>query len=153
MVQKWLRQPALKRGSMTSSFKVACVQNCATPDVQYNISTSLRIAEAAAADGAQLIATPEYFSGLETRDGLFLPGAYREQEHPVPPAFSQAAKRLGVWFLLGSIGVVNDDGRISNRSCLISPDGRLMAKYDKIHMFDVNLDGAIYREVIDYFAG
>jgi len=131
---------------MSSSFKIACVQNCATPDVQHNISTSLRIAEAAAADGAQLIATPEYFSGLETRDGLFLPGAYREQEHPVLPAFSQAAKRLGVWFLLGSIGVLNDDGRISNRSCLISPDGRLVAKYDKIHMFDVNLDGGTYRE-------
>jgi len=69
------------------NFKVACVQNCATQDVQHNIDTSLRIAGAAAADGAQLIATPEYFSGLETKDGLFLPGAYREQEHPVLPAF------------------------------------------------------------------
>lgn len=131
---------------MSRNLKVACVQNCATPDVHQNIGTSLGIAEAAAADGAQLIATPEYFSGLETRDGLFLPGAYREQEHPVLPAFSSAAEKLGVWFLLGSIGVLNDDGRISNRSYLISPDGELIAKYDKIHMFDVNLEAGAYRE-------
>ncbi len=131
---------------MARNLTVACVQNCATPDVEHNISTSLRIAEAAAADGAQLIATPEYFSGLETKDGLFLPGAFREQEHPVLPAFSQAAEKLGVWFLLGSIGVLNDDGRISNRSYLINPDGRSVASYDKIHMFDVNLEAGVYRE-------
>ncbi len=131
---------------MSRNVKIACVQNCATPDVRHNISTSLRIAEAAAEDGAQLIATPEYFSGLETRDGLFLPGAYREHDHPVLPAFSRAAERLGVWFLLGSIGVLNDDGRISNRSYLIDPQGGVIAKYNKIHMFDVNLEGGSYRE-------
>jgi len=48
--------------------------------------------------------------------------------------------------LLGSIGVLNDDGRISNRSYLTNPDGGLVAKYNKIHMFDVNLDGGSYRE-------
>lgn len=48
--------------------------------------------------------------------------------------------------MLGSIGVLNDDGRISNRSYLTNPDGGLVAKYNKIHMFDVNLDGGSYRE-------
>ena len=131
---------------MPRNFTVACIQNCATPDVRHNIETSLRLAGAAAADGARLIATPEYFSGLETRDGLFLPGAYAEADHPVLPAFSEAARKLGVWFLLGSIGVQNDDGRISNRSYLINADGELVAQYDKIHMFDVDLDGGSYRE-------
>ena len=131
---------------MSKKFTVACVQNCATPDVRHNIETSLRLAGAAAADGAQLIATPEYFSGLETRDGLFLPGAYPEADHPVLPAFAEAARKLGVWFLLGSIGVQNHDGRISNRSYLINSDGEIVARYDKIHMFDVDLDGGSYRE-------
>jgi len=61
---------------MAKTLTAACLQNCATPDVQENIETCLRLAAVAAGDGAQLIATPEYFSGLETRDGLFLPGAY-----------------------------------------------------------------------------
>ncbi len=131
---------------MPKTFTAACVQNCATPDVQQNIETSLRLSTAAAEAGAQLIATPEYFSGLETRGGLFLPGAYPEAEHPVLPAFADAARRLGVWFLLGSVGVQNTDGRISNRSYVISPEGDLVAHYDKIHMFDVNLEGGSYRE-------
>ncbi len=131
---------------MPETFTAACVQNCATPDVQQNIETSLRLSAAAAAAGAQLIATPEYFSGLQTRDGLFLPSAYPEAEHPVLPAFAEAARKLGVWFLLGSIGVQNPDGRISNRSYMISPQGDLVAHYDKIHMFDVNLEAGSYRE-------
>lgn len=131
---------------MSQKFTVACVQNCATPDVRQNIETSLRLASSAAADGAQLIATPEYFSGLETKDGVFFPGAYREADHPVLPAFSEAARKLGVWFLLGSIGVENNDGRISNRSYLINCDGDLVARYNKVHMFDVDLEGGSYRE-------
>ncbi len=131
---------------MSSHFTVACVQNCATPDVGHNIETCLRIARQAAAQGAELIATPEYFSGLETRDGLILPCAFSEEHHPVLPAFAEAARQLGVWFLLGSLGVENSDGRISNRSYMINPDGEIVARYNKIHMFDVNLDGGSYRE-------
>ncbi|MGI9513352.1 MAG: carbon-nitrogen hydrolase family protein, partial [Anderseniella sp.] len=57
-----------------------------------------------------------------------------------------AARKLGVWFLLGSIGVQNTDGRISNRSYMISPEGEVTARYDKIHMFDVDLEAGSYRE-------
>ena len=131
---------------MSKVFKVACVQNNATPDVHENIETSLRIAREAAREGANLICTPEYFSGLETRDGLLLPAAFPESEHPVLPAFSQAARELGVWFLLGSLGVTNSDGRIFNRSYVVNADGEITARYDKIHMFDVDLDGGSYRE-------
>ena len=131
---------------MNRVFKAACVQNCATPDVEENINTSLRIARSAASEGANLICTPEYFSGLETRNGLLHPAAFAESEHPVLPAFAGAARELGVWFLLGSLGVTNDDGRISNRSYVIDPQGDIVARYNKIHMFDVNLDGTSYRE-------
>ena len=131
---------------MSRKFRVACVQNCATSNVDHNIETALDLARSAAADGAQLIATAEYFSGLKTEDGKFIPNAFKEEEHPVLPAFANAAKELGVWFLLGSIGVTNDDGRISNRSYLISDAGEIVARYNKIHMFDVNLELGSYRE-------
>jgi len=129
-----------------SKLTAACLQNNATPDVMHNIDVSLRLARQAAADGAKLIATPEYFSGLETKDGRFLPAAFVEDDHPVLPAFAEAARELDVWFLLGSLGVLGEDGRIHNRSYLLSAEGKIAARYDKIHMFDVNLDGGSYRE-------
>ena len=122
------------------------MQNCATPDVHENIEVSVRLARDAAKMGAQLIATPEYFSGLRTEDGKFLPTAFREEEHPVLPAFSDLARELNVWFLLGSVGVENDDGRISNRSYVLDNSGKIVARYNKIHMFDVNLEQGSYRE-------
>lgn len=131
---------------MSIKFTAACLQNNATPDVAFNIDVSLRLARQAAGDGATLIATPEYFSGLETKDGRFLPAAFEETDHPVLPAFAEAARELGVWFLLGSLGVTGQDGRIHNRSYLLNDAGEISARYDKIHLFDVNLDGASYRE-------
>ena len=131
---------------MSRKFVAACVQNTATPDVQKDIEVSLKIARDAAKQGAQLIATPEYFAGLRTEDAMFRPSAYPQEDHPVLQAFSDAAKEMNVWFLLGSVGVESGDGRIFNRSCLISSNGDLVAKYDKIHMFDVDLEQGSYRE-------
>lgn len=131
---------------MYAKYTAACIQNCATPDVYENIRISLDLAARAVAAGANLIATAEYFSGLETKDGTFHPAAFLEEEHPVIPAFCDFASRYQVGFLLGSIGVLNSDGRISNRSYIIDKKGKIVASYDKIHMFDVNLDGGSYRE-------
>lgn len=132
---------------MAEKLVAACIQNNATPDVDENIETCLRLAKQAAGDGANFIATPEYFSGLETENGLFKPAAFTESEHPVIPAFQKAAEDLNTWFLLGSLGVINPDGRISNRSYLIAPDGSVVARYSKIHMFDVELEpGKFYTE-------
>ncbi len=125
---------------MPKKFVAACVQNNATPDVDFNIETTLRLAERAAAAGADLICTPEYFSGLRTENGLFHPAAFAEGKHPVLPAFAEAARRWKVWFLLGSLGVLNPDGRISNRAYVLDSDGGIVARYDKIHMFDVVLE-------------
>ncbi len=125
---------------MSTRFVAACIQNNATPDVDFNIETTLRLAEQAATAGADLICTPEYFSGLRTENGLFHPAAFVEPEHPVLPAFAKAAREWNVWFLLGSLGVLNPDGRISNRSYVIDSAGEIVARYNKVHMFDVVLD-------------
>ncbi|WP_282606366.1 carbon-nitrogen hydrolase family protein [Pelagibius sp. Alg239-R121] len=132
---------------MSDTYKAACVQNCATADVAQNIAVTLELTREAAAAGASLICLPEYFSGLETIDGLLHPAAFPEGDHPVLPAFSEEAKKLGAWILLGSLGVKSDDGRIFNRSYLLDASGTVTARYDKIHMFDVNLGaGKVYRE-------
>ena len=129
------------------TFKAACIQTCATPDVHHDIAVLTRLIGEAAAAGARFIATPEYCAGLDTRDGLLYPVAAAEADHPVLPAMAALARRHAAWILIGSIGVQSPDGRIYNRSLTVSPDGRIAARYDKIHLFDVDLgDGKVYRE-------
>ena len=134
-------------GAMSSVFKAACVQNCATPEVAHNLEVALRLTRAAAGAGAELISLPEYFSGIETREGLFRPAAFPEESHPVLPAFAAAARELGVWLHLGSLGISLPDGRVLNRGYVLNAEGGVAARYDKIHLFDVNLGpGKDYRE-------
>lgn len=122
---------------MSSTFKAACIQNCATPDVHENIEITIRLTREAAAAGANLICLPEYFSGLTTDNGKIHPVHFTEDEHPVIPAFAAEAQSLGVCILLGSLGVTADDGRINNRGYFLNARGEVAARYNKIHMFDV----------------
>ena len=129
------------------SFKAACIQNSATPDIIRDIGVLTRLIHGAAAQGARFIATPEYCAGLDTRDGLLYPVAAEEKDHPVLPPMVALAKELGIWLLIGSIGVKAPDGRTLNRSYMLKPDGGIAARYNKIHMFDVDLGpGKVYRE-------
>jgi predicted amidohydrolase len=132
---------------MTGKFKAACIQNSATPDIENDIAVLSRLVGEAAAQGAALIALPEYCAGLDTKDGILFPVAMPETEHPVIPAIAALARRHRAWILIGSVGVKSGDGRIFNRSLMIDADGRIAARYDKIHLFDVDLDdGHVYRE-------
>jgi predicted amidohydrolase len=129
------------------TFKAACIQNCATPDVHHDIAVLTRLIGRAAGEGAAFIATPEYCAGLDTKDGKMLPYAVPEAEHPVIPALAALARKHSAWLLIGSIGIKAADGRINNRSIMLAPDGRIVARYDKIHLFDVDLGpGKTYRE-------
>lgn len=124
---------------MTGSFQLACVQNSAVAEVARNIEIARRLAREAIDRGAQLVCLPEYFSGVELRGGLLHPAAFPEDRHPVLEAFVDLARERRVWLLLGSLGVRAPDGRFFNRTYLIDRDGVVAARYDKIHMFDVEL--------------
>jgi deaminated glutathione amidase len=67
---------------MSTSFKAACIQNSATPDVPADIATCQRLIGRAAEAGARLITLPEYCIGLDTKDGLLYPMAFPERDHP-----------------------------------------------------------------------
>ena len=132
---------------MARPFKVACVQNCAVAEVERNIGTTSKLTRAAIEHGAALVCLPEYFSGVTLKDGLLHPAAFEEARHPVLQAFADVARERRVWLLLGSLGVLARDGRIFNRGYLLEPTGTVAARYDKIHMFDVELTaGAPLRE-------
>jgi len=132
---------------MLSKFKAACIQNSATPDVNHDIGVLSRLIVKAADGGAKLIALPEYCAGLDTRNGQLFPFAAREAEHPAIPAFAALARQRDCWILIGSIGIKAPDGRVFNRSLMLDPAGEIVARYDKMHMFDVDLgEGHSYRE-------
>jgi predicted amidohydrolase len=132
---------------MSTKIKVACIQNSATPDVDADIATCLRLIGVAADKGARFIALPEYCIGLSTRDGLLHPAAFAEEGHPAIPALAEAARRTGAWLLIGSIGIKGPEGRIFNRSIMLDAAGKIVARYDKLHLFDVDLgEGKQYRE-------
>ena len=69
-------------------------------------------------------------------------------------AFTAAARKHGIWLHIGSMAVKVGERRLANRSYLIAPDGEISARYDKIHMFDVDLgNGEVYSESVNYQAG
>jgi predicted amidohydrolase len=133
---------------MSGSFKVACVQNCAEREMAPSIAALLPLIRRAAAGGASLIVLPEMATMIEPRDALVLGKTWPEAEDPGLAAFRAAARALGVWVLVGSL-LLREPGaaRVTNRSLLIDPQGEIVARYEKIHLFDVALAGGeSYRE-------
>ncbi len=132
---------------MTETFRVACIQNSATPDVAHNLEETSGMVRAAAADGAAFVCLPEYFSCLDVSDDRIVAAAFPEDSHPALPLFSDLARELDVWLLLGSLAVRVGADKVRNRSYVLDPTGAVVARYDKLHLFDVALeDGESYRE-------
>ena len=108
----------------------------------------------ASAGGAELLFTPE-MSGLLDRDGTRAADKLQtEEDDEVLVACRAAASQHGLWLHLGSLAVRADGGKLANRGFLIAPDGEIRARYDKIHLFDVDLPtGESWRESSVYRAG
>ena len=132
---------------MSKSFKAACVQMNSAAEIAPNLESASTLIRAAAGAGAQLVMTPENTTLIEPNRARSLAKTPPEDVHPGVPHFAALAKELGLWLLIGSMPVRADDKRIANRSFLFDPNGAVAARYDKIHMFDVDLpNGETYRE-------
>ena len=119
-----------------------------------NIEAAAGLARAARADGADFIAFPECVAMMETGRARVLANAAPEDSHPALAAFRALAAETGAWLLGGSLSVRLAGDRVANRSHLIDATGRVCASYDKIHMFDVDLEGGeSYRESATYLPG
>ena len=128
-------------------FKAACVQLRSSDDVAENISETSRLVREAASLGAQFIATPENTTLMAPDGGAKLARSYDEADDPALPVFSALARDLKLWLLIGSLAIKVSDTKTANRSFLFAPDGRIIARYSKIHLFDVELaSGEVYRE-------
>lgn len=132
----------------TTSVKVAALQlNCQSDPVA-NRAHATEWIRKAAAEGAEFVATPEYTNIVRLDDRDAIPHARPDTPgHPDLAHYTALARELCIWLLLGSIVVLEENGKLANRSFLISPAGEIAARYDKIHLFDADLpDGTISRE-------
>jgi predicted amidohydrolase len=129
------------------TIRAACVQMRSGEDVQENIRAAVSLIRAAHEKGAQFIATPENTTLMAPDGGSKLEKTFDEGHDPALPVFTDLANDLNVWLLVGSLAIKVSDTKTANRSFLIGPDGRVEARYDKIHLFDVDLpSGEAYRE-------
>jgi len=135
-------------------FKAACIQVNASNDMAANIQAAARLACDARAAGAKLILMPENVSMMEWGRANIIAKAQPEAEHQALAAFRELAAELGVWLHCGSLAVLLENGRIANRTIMLDPRGDIVARYDKIHMFDVDLGGGeAYRESATFEPG
>lgn len=140
--------------SGSAAFRVGLVQLCSGRDVARNVRDAIGLIRDAAAAGADYIQTPEVTTLMELDRELLLSALQPESGNDALAAFIATARDLRVWLHIGSMAIKLDNGGIANRSYLIAPDGRIAARYDKIHMFDVDLgNGDVYRESESYAAG
>jgi predicted amidohydrolase len=139
---------------MTDKFIAACVQMRSTDVVEQNIADAVALITEAKDQGANFIATPEMTSLMEMRSAPLFSKAVSESEDPALPVFCKLAKKLSVHILIGSLAVRVAEDKCANRAFLLNDHGEIVARYDKIHMFDVEVgDGQTYRESKNYQAG
>ena len=136
--------------------RAALIQLTASDDPGANLPVTRQLIAEAAAAGADIAMTPEVtncVSNSRTRQDEVL---RHETDDPTLASLRYETARLGIWLLIGSLALKtgDPDGRFVNRSFLVGPDGGIAARYDKIHMFDVEIDaGETYRESAGYRPG
>lgn len=136
--------------------RAALVQLTVTDDPAANLPVTVGFIRQAVAQGAGFVLTPELTNGLSSSRSHQRAVFRHEDDDPTLAALRAEAKAAGIWLLIGSLGVLthDPDGRFANRSFLIGPDGSVAARYDKIHMFDVNVSATeVYRESEGYRPG
>lgn len=134
--------------------RVAAIQMRSTTSVSQNCEGLEKMVRCAARDGAQYIQTPEMTGILQkNRKGLF--SEIREQHNDQLVQLSgELARELNIWLHIGSHAVLAGENKAANRAFLFAPDGEMLTTYDKIHMFDVDLDnGESWRESKVYEPG
>jgi len=138
-----------------TQLRLACVQMRSGVEIDANITAASALITEAAEAGATLIATPEMTNLIDIRPGMGRAKASTEAKCPSLAAFRALASARKIWLLIGSLAIkLNTEERLVNRSFLIGPDGDIVARYDKIHMFDVSVeDGQTYRESRTYKPG
>ena len=137
-------------------FRVAAAQMTSGLDVAANLEQAAGLIGEAAGVGASVVVLPENFSFMGADDAARVAVAEDEDGGQAQQFAAEQAKQHAVWLVAGTIPIRQPDGRVKSRSLLIAPDGSIAARYDKMHLFDVNVpvgQGESYRESATTVAG
>jgi len=135
-------------------FRIGLVQMRTGKDIQDNLRQAEAFIRDAAGRGARYIQTPENTLIMEADAARLLEKISPEDQTEGVPHFSRLARELGIWLHIGSLAVKVGKGRAANRAFLFAPNGEAVCRYDKIHMFDVDLpSGESYRESATFVPG
>jgi predicted amidohydrolase len=141
-----------------TNFIAACVQHNAKENIETNLPIVRDLIHQALDHKADFIALPECVSLMEPNQASLIQKAPEEKEHPFLELYENESKKSKIWLLGGTLAIKTKNNlghnKIFNRLYLFNPLGKIVAKYDKIHMFDVNLgNGLVYSESETYEAG
>lgn len=136
------------------AFKAAAIQMRSGTSPERNAVDLERLVREAAGLGASYVQTPE-MTGALIRDSQARAASFTSEDKDIVVSTSRRlAKELGIFLHIGSTAILRADGKLANRALLFGPDGATIATYDKIHMFDVDLDnGESWRESAAYEPG
>jgi predicted amidohydrolase len=137
-----------------AAFRVGLIQMRSGRSPAANLDAAVKLIDAAKRDGADYVQTPEMTNILEVKRENLFAAITAEDDDPSLAAFRDLARRHGIWVHVGSLAVKVSPDRAANRGFLIDPRGNIVARYDKIHMFDVDLaNGESYRESNNFRPG
>ncbi|OGV73639.1 MAG: acyltransferase [Methylophilales bacterium RIFCSPHIGHO2_02_FULL_57_10] len=138
---------ATKPQSATGIIKIAGIQMASGPQVSANLSEAERLIEIAVAQGAKLVALPEYFAIMGLKDTDKVKVREKEGSGPIQRFLAKMAKKHQIWLVGGSIPLESSKPKKVRNTCLtFDPTGKLVARYDKIHLFNLDLGNEHYHE-------
>jgi predicted amidohydrolase len=136
------------------SFRAGMVQVNASTDMATNIAEVAAQVRTAADQGAQIVFMPENVLMMEWGRANIVAKAAAETDHPGLAALRDMAREMEIWLHCGTLAILLPNGKVANRTYVLDSDGEIMARYDKIHMFDVDLgNGESYRESATFEPG
>lgn len=133
--------------------RVAAVQMVSTPHLQENLAAASGLIAQAATAGAQLVLLPEYFCLMGHSDADKV-GIREEGDGPIQAFLAEQARSHGIWLVGGTLPLACDDpGRVYNTTLVYGPDGKRIARYDKIHLFSFQRGAEAYDEAATIVPG
>lgn len=137
-----------------NQFKIACAQMCSTRDPEKNLNDALNSITEAKQQGAEYIQTPEMTNIMTRSKSELNERCQIEKDNFFLDAMKESAHKNRIFVHIGSMAIKLDENKFANRGYIISPDGKILTRYDKIHMFDVMLsDQEKYFESSTYRSG
>lgn len=135
--------------TLPANVKIAAIQTVSGPDVGANLDSAAVLIAEAAAQGARLIALPEYFALITPDEAAKVRVREREGEGPIQDFLRAAARRHGVWLVGGTLPLVADaDDKVRNSTLVFDDRGQQVARYDKIHLFGFQRGAERYDEAV-----